>query len=329
MTLKGPEKAAVILLCLQQDSSADIMQDLTEDEVHVLTQNLSTLGTIPPQVVESVIDEFINDMTGNAGVSGSMGAAERLLASFLPPEKVSTIMDDIRGPNSGRSTWEAFSGLNEQVIANYLAGEHDQMIAAVMTKLRPEVAARVLPLFGQERMTDVMTRMFKMDAIPAQVLDVIEDAVATEFLPSATRKSGPDLHQRMADLLNKMDSATFEDLSQELTQRAPKDFAAVKAKMFTFEDLAKLDKRSLQRLMRSCPDNALMVALRGAKKQLRDAFLDAMPTRARDQRKQDLEAMEPVRKREVRDAQDQIIDIANDLVRQDVIRKPTDDDQLV
>lgn len=329
ITLRGPEKAAVLLLCLEEEKGSSLMRDLSEDEVQILTQSMATLGTIPAPAVEAVIREFTEAIAGGGGVMGSPDAARRLLSSFLDESRVAEIMDDISSPNSGRSIWENFGALNEQVIANYLTGEHDQMVAAVMSKVRPDVAARVLPLFGQERMTEIILRMFRIDTLPRHTLEDIEEAVATEFLPAATRKSGPDSQQRMADILNKMDTTIFDPLSRDLESRSPDEFAAIKAKMFTFDDLARLDKASLQRVMRSVDSRTLPISLRGAKKPVRDAFMDALTQRAREMLQEEMEGMGPVRSRDVREAQTAIIDIANDLARQDVIRLPSDDEQMI
>ncbi|MFG6084190.1 flagellar motor switch protein FliG [Paracoccus litorisediminis] len=329
ITLRGPEKAAVLFLCLQEEKGSELMRELTEDEVQILTQAMATLGTIPANVVEGVIREFAETMAGGGGVMGSAEAARRLLASFLPDSRVAEIMNDIHSPNNGRSIWENFGALNEQVIANYMMNEHDQTIAAVMSKVRPDVAARVLPLFGVERMTDITVRMFRIDTLPRHTLEDIEEAVATEFLPAATRKSGADSQQRMADILNKMDTSVFDPLSRELEERAPEEFAAVKAKMFTFDDLARLDKASLQRVMRSVDGKTLSVSLRGAKKPVRDAFMEALTQRAREMLQEEMEEMGPIRARDVRVAQTAIIDVANDLARQEIIRLPTDDEVMI
>lgn len=327
--LRGVEKAAVLFLCMQEERGSSLMSELSEDEVHMLTQAMSTLGTIPAPVVEGVIREFSDSVSGGSGVIGSLDAARRLLAGFMPASRVSEVLDDISGTRSGRSIWESFASLNDQVIANYLRPEHDQTVAAIMSKVKPDVAARVLPLFGAERMTEIVTRMMALETLPRHVLEEIEATIETEFLPAATRKSGPDPQQRLADMFNKMDSELFETLSGDLEQRAPQSFAAIKQKMFTFDDLVKLEAASLQRIMRGCEGNTLSLALRGAKKPVREAFMAALTQRARDMLQEEMEGMPPVRARDVREAQARIIDITNDLVRQDVIRLPSDDDQMI
>lgn len=327
--LRGVEKAAVLFLCLQQDRGAKLMQDLDDEEIHLLTRAMSTLGTIPAVTVENVIREFCRDVSGGGGVIGSIESARRMLSGFLDDGRVTEIMDDISGSSSGRSVWEGFSMLNEKVIANYLVQERDQYVAAVMSKVKPDVAARVLPLFGPERMGVIARKMISMEPLPRPVLEEIEQSISAELLSSATRSRGPDNDQRMADLFNKMDPAIFESLSSKLEASDAEAFLRIKAKMFTFDDLAKLDSASLQRIIRACEGSTMPLALRGAKKEVRDCFLGAMTQRAREMLQDEMDTMGPVKARDARDAQARIIDLTNDLVRQDAIRLPSDDDEML
>ena len=242
---------------------------------------------------------------------------------------VSEILDGLSGGRSNKSVWEAVSSLNEKVIANYLEGERDQVVAVVLSRVKADVAARVLPLFEMKRRAEVSRKMIFMEPIPHAVLEEIEAAIASELLGSATRSRGPDSHQRMADVFNKMDPSVFEELAGDLTETAPEAFASIKQKMFTFDDLSRLDSASLQRIIRVCEGNTLPLALRGAKKPVRDAFLAAMTERARGMMQDEMDAMDQVKARDARDAQARVIDLVNELVRQDVIRLPSDDDEML
>ncbi|TMV42744.1 flagellar motor protein, partial [Thioclava sp. BHET1] len=173
-----------------------------------------------------------------------------MLRNFLPEARVGEIMSEIQGPLMGRHMWENFSALDEQVIANYIKGEHDQTIAAILSKVKPDTAAKVLPLLGNDRMMDVLERMIGIDAMPRDVLQQIEETLQHEFIASATRAAGPDPQQRMADLFNKLDSNLFDKISTTLEMRIPDSFGAIKQKMFTFDDLVRLDVQSLARVMR-------------------------------------------------------------------------------
>lgn len=327
--LRGVEKAAVLFLCIGEERGSALMRQLDEVEIQRITQAMSTLGTIPASVVEDVMREFSMGIGGGSGVVGSFEIAERMLAGFLPKDKVSEIMQDIRGPISGRNVWETFATLNEQMIHAYLSGETNQTAAAILSRVKPDVAARVLPLFPRDQMTDIIQRMISLAPLPRYVLDLLEETLEKDFLRAATRRSGPDPHQRIADMFNKLDGNIFDEISDELAASDPQAFAAIKQKMFTFDDLARLDQNSLSRLIRSAEGSTVPLALRGAKKAIRDRFIEALTVRAREMLLEEMAALGPVRARDAREAQDKLIDIANDLARQNIIRLPSADDQIL
>lgn len=327
--LRGVEKAAVLFLCIGEERGSALMRQLDEVEIQRITQAMSTLGTIPASVVEEVMREFSMGIGGGSGVVGSFDIAERMLAGFLPKDKVTEIMQDIRGPISGRNVWETFATLNEQMIHAYLSGETNQTAAAILSRVKPDVAARVLPLFPREQMTDIIQRMISLAPMPRYVIDLLEETLENDFLRAATRRSGPDPHQRIADMFNKLDGSIFDEISEELAASDPQAFASIKQKMFTFDDLARLDQNSLSRLIRSAEGATVPLALRGAKKAIRDRFIEALTVRAREMLLEEMAALGPVRARDAREAQDKLIDIANDLARQNIIRLPSADDQIL
>ena len=329
--LSGPEKAAIIFLCLQEDLGSDLMQHLEEAEIQAITRAMATLGTIPSEAVEMVITEFTTNVAGGVagGVVGNLDSARRLLSGFMSQGKVDEIMAHIEAPDAGQSIWESFSALNEQTIVTHLRGEHDQTIAAVLSKVRPDVAARVLPHFGEDRMVEIARRMIGLDSLPRVLIEEIETAIKDEVLSSAARRTGPDPLQRMADMFNRMDPDDFDRLSNHLEQHDPVALAAIREKMFTFDDLVKLDVPSLQRIVRGCDGKTLPLALRGAKKNVRSAFMNAMTQRAREALDEEMKTMGSVRMRDVREAQGKVIDVANELAQQNIIRIPLDDDEMV
>lgn len=325
--LRGIEKAAILFICLGEGKGSELMRQLTTPEIQALVSAMSTLGTIPAATVETVLAEFSENVS-SAGVQGSIEMAERLLLNFMSDEQVAEIMGEVKGPAS-RNVWEAFSTLNEQTIATWLRGEHDQTIAAILTRVKPDVAARVVPLFGPDRMADIITRMIRIDMLPRHVTETLETVVRNELLAAASRKTNHDSKQRMADLFNKMDGSVFEKLSEELEVRAPAEFAAIKQKMFTFDDLIRLDANALQRIIRMADGKTLALALRGAKKSVRDGMMETLTQRMQDMLRAEMQDMGPVRARDTREAQSALIDIAHELARQEIIRLPTQEDELL
>ncbi|KAA9009960.1 flagellar motor switch protein FliG [Histidinibacterium aquaticum] len=328
--LKGPEKAAILFLCLGEKRGTELMKQLDEYDIQTITRAMSGLGTISAEVVENVMSEFTEQVTDLGGVVGSFSVAENMLKNFLPDGQVADIMKEIRGPKRERGMWERFESLNESVIANYLKGEHEQTSAVILSNVSPEVAARVLPLLDTDQMQDIVERMIGLDAVPNHMLREIEETLQQDVMASASRPTATELQQRMAELFNRLDPDAFERISSALDERLPETFGSIKQKMFTFEDLARLDQQSLAQVMRGVPGNTLPLALRGASKEIRDLFLAALPQRSRDMLVEEMATMGPVRGREVREAQSELVDFAKDLADQEVIRLPTgEDDELI
>jgi len=324
--LSGPEKAAILFLCLGERRGSDLMQNLDEDEIQKITRAMSRLGVIDSPLVELVMTEFTESVANGGAIVGSFSVAEKLLRNFLPENQVDTILKDISGPLKERDLWARFSQINENVIANYLKGEHVQTAAAILSNVKVDVAARVLPLLGVEQMQDVLERMIRMEAVPGDLMQEIEETLKTDLMGSAAESSGKDMQQQIAELLNKFDRDLFDQITPALEQRVPEAFAGIKQKMFTFEDLVKLTGMDLARVMRGVPGNTLPLALRGASKEVRDYFLDVLPGRSRDMLTDEMAGMGPVRGRDVRQAQLAMVDYAKELAEEEAIQLPTDDE---
>ena len=329
--LRGPEKAAILFLCLGENRGSGMMQRLDDEDIEKITRAMAGLGVIEAPSVEEVLSEFTDGVANGGGVVGSFSVAENMLRSFLPPDQVDTILKDIRGPLKERDLWARFSSLSEAVIANYLKGEHEQTVAAILSNVKTDVAAKVLPLLGQTKMEDVIERMIRMEAVPHHMMQQIEETLQSDIINAAAQPTSAELHHRLAELFNKLDSDAFEKISVELERRIPDTFNAIKQKMFTFDDLIRLDAMSLARIMRGVPGNTLPLALRGASKELREVFLQALPGRSRDMLVDEMTTMGPARGSEVRAAQVVMVDYAKELAETDVIKLPMDDedDQLI
>jgi flagellar motor switch protein FliG len=329
--LRGPEKAAILFLCLGESRGSGMMQRLDDEDIEKITRAMAGLGVIEAPSDEEVLGEFTDGVANGGGVVGSFSVADNKLRSFLPADQVDTIRKDIRGPLKERDLWARFSSLSEAVIANYLKGEHEQTVAAILSNVKTDVAAKVLPLLGQKRMEDVIERMIRMEAVPHHMMQQIEETLQSDIINAAAQPTSAELHNRLAELFNKLDSEAFEKVSVELEKRIPDTFNAIKQKMFTFDDLIRLDAMSLARIMRGVPGNTLPLALRGASKDLREVFLQALPGRSRDMLMDEITTMGPARGSEVRAAQVAMVDYAKELADTDVIKLPMDDedDQLI
>src|SRR6267154_2094874 len=328
--LSGPERAAVLMLALGEQYGAKIWNMLDDDELRELSIVMSTLGTVDSTLVEGLLLEFVSRMSASGALMGNYDATERLLQQYLPPERVGGIMEEIRGP-AGRNMWEKLSNVQEEVLANYLKNEHPQTIAVVLGKLRPEHAARVLAILPEDLALDVVNRMLKMEAVQKDVIERVEQTLRVEFMSNLSQTRRRDAHEVMAEIFNGFDRQTETRFITALEEESRESAERIKALMFTFDDLIKLDSGSAQTLMRNVDKDKLGVALKSANEEVKGFFLGNMSSRAGKMLMDDMAAMGPVRLRDVDEAQALLVNLAKDMAAKGEITltKNRADDELV
>jgi flagellar motor switch protein FliG len=326
----GPKRAAMLMLALGEQYGGKVWSLLDDDEVRELSIAMSTLGTVEADTVEDMLLEFVSRMSASGALMGNFDATERLLQQYLPPERVTGIMDEIRGP-AGRNMWEKLSNVQEEVLANYLKNEYPQTIAVVLSKLKPEHAARVLAILPEDMALDVVGRMLKMEAVQKEVIESVEKTLRVEFMSNLSQTRRRDAHEVMAEIFNNFDRQTETRFITSLEEENRESAERIKALMFTFDDLIKLDSASAQTLMRHVDKEKLGVALKSANEEVKAFFLGNMSSRAGKMLMDDMQAMGPVRLRDVDEAQALLVNLAKDLAAKGEITltKNRADDELV
>ena len=266
--LSGPKRAAILMLALGEQYGGKVWALLDDDEVRELSIHMSTLGTVEADVVEDLLLEFVSRMSASGALMGTFDATERLLQQYLPSDRVTGIMDEIRGP-AGRNMWEKLSNVQEEVLANYLKNEYPQTIAVVLSKLKPEHAARVLAILPEDLALDVVGRMLKMEAVQKEVIERVEQTLRTEFMSNLSQTRRRDAHEVMAEIFNNFDRQTETRFITSLEEENRESAERIKALMFTFDDLIKLDSASAQTLMRNVDKDKLGIALKSANEEVR------------------------------------------------------------
>ena len=310
--LSGPKRAAILMLALGEQYGGKVWGLLADDEVRELSIHMSTLGTVEADVVEDLLLEFVSRMSASGALMGTFDATERLLQQYLPSERVTGIMDEIRGP-AGRNMWEKLSNVQEEVLANYLKNEYPQTIAVVLSKLKPEHAARVLAILPEDMALDVVGRMLRMEAVQKEVIERVESTLRTEFMSNLSQTRRRDAHEVMAEIFNNFDRQTETRFMTALEDDNRESAERIKTLMFTFDDLTRLDTGSAQTLMRQIDKDKLGIALKGASDAVRQFFFSNMSTRAAKMLADDMAQMGPVRLRDVDEAQAQLVNLAKDL----------------
>ncbi|HEY1612369.1 MAG TPA: flagellar motor switch protein FliG [Rhizomicrobium sp.] len=310
--LSGAERSAVLMLALGEEHGAQVWKMLDEDEIKEISQIMSTLGTVSSSLVEKLLIDFVSQMSATGSLMGSYEGTERLLSRFMEGDKVSQIMEEIRGP-AGRTMWDKLGNVNEVVLANYLKNEYPQTVAVVLSKIKPDHAARVLAALPEEFALEVVQRMLRMESVQKDILDKVERTLRVEFMSNLARTAKRDAHEHMAEIFNNFDRQTEGRFMAALEERGRDSAERIKALMFTFEDLGKLDPGSIQTLLRHVEKDKLGLALKGATDTLRDVFFSNMSERAGKILREDMEAMGPVRLKDVDEAQMRMVNVAKDL----------------
>lgn len=310
--LNGPQKAAIFLMALGEDTAIKLLAKLEEDEIREISAIMATLGDIKADVVEKLFVEFAGNVSSTGSLVGNFDSTERLLAKVLGRERVDVIMEEIRGP-AGRNTWEKLGNVNEEVLANFLKNEYPQTIAVVMSRIKPDHAARVLMNLPEDLSVEVINRMLSMEAVKKDVMEGVEKTLRMEFMSTLAKRQTRDSHELLADIFNNFDRNSESKFMGKLETLNPDSANRVRALMFTFEDLAKVDAAGIQTLLRVVDKDKLALALKGSSDTIKDMFLKNMSERASKILKEDMESMGPVRIKDVDEAQMYIVGIAKDL----------------
>jgi flagellar motor switch protein FliG len=329
-SLTGAEKAAILLLSLGEEHTAKLFSMMDDEEIKEISQTMANLGTVSATVVEKLFLEFADQISSTGSLVGTYESTERLLTKVLGKDRVNQIMEEIRGP-AGRTMWDKLGNVNETVLANYLKNEYPQTVAVVLSKIKPDHSARVLAQLPESFAMEVVMRMLRMEAVQKEVLDDVERTLRTEFFTNLARTNRRDAHELIAEIFNSLDRATENRFISALEERNRDSAERIKALMFTFEDLGKLDGTGIQVLLRNADKMKIPVALKGASESLRDLFFSNMSERAAKLLREDMQAMGPVRLRDVEEAQGYMVSLAKELAGNGdlVLADSKGDDELV
>lgn len=311
--MSGVQKAAILLLSVSDEVAANIFKKLNDEEVKEISHAMSSLGVISPHLVDTVVQDFGDDIFNNSIFLGNLHTTARLLGKIMEPDKVKSLLEDIRGPQ-GRDTWEKLGNVSEELLALYLQNEQPQTVALVLSKLPPEHAAKVLAQLPEKLAFDAIVRVLNMGVVKKEVIEGVEKILRAEFISTIGKTMKRDSCEMIADILYNMDRASEAKYLTMLESSAPESAQRVKDLMFTFEDLAKLDDKGMQVVIRTVDKAKLTIALKGASDKIKELFFKNMSQRAARIVVEELESMGPVKVRDVDEAQSAIIKTVKDLI---------------
>ena len=323
--LSGTEKVAALLLSMNKRLGSKLLKHFDEEDVKVIAQTASDLGTVSKAVLDNIIEEFAGSLKSGGDLMATADEVEQLLMGAVPPEQIAEIMSQVRS-HSNQSIWGRLGAVPETILSPYLAKAHPQVSAFVLARAPPAYVANILVRLPNNLRDEIIRRMLSIKTVLEVPLKVLEETLTTDMLSRTGRDAGPTIHARLADIINKMDRKHMDEVLQDLEQHFPKDAELVRSLLFTFEDIAKLNQTACLVLFDQVPPDRTITALYGADARLRELILEAVPTRSRRMIEQELESGKKPLTKEVNKARRAIADVALQMIESGVIDLNSEDE---
>ncbi|HDN84439.1 MAG TPA: flagellar motor switch protein FliG [Candidatus Aerophobetes bacterium] len=318
--LTGKEKAAILLISLDKERAAQVLQAMDKKEVEILTEEIARWENVPPDLVKKVWQEFYQlSLTSSYLNQGGKKYAEEILNRALGNHRALNMVDNFRENSKEENVEESFFELLEKIepkdLLNFIKSEHPQTIALILSYLKPEKASMILSSLPEKLQFEVTMRIINIGEISPEVLRQIDRTLRKEFSSISTEEKLQAVGgtRAAAEILNMVDRQTQEQILNVLEKKNTELAREVKQLMFVFEDILSIDDRSIQRALREIDTKDLTLALKGASKDLREKFFKNMSSRAANTIKEEMELMGPVRMRDVEEVQQKIANIFREL----------------
>ncbi|WP_010093429.1 flagellar motor switch protein FliG [Ornithinibacillus scapharcae] len=330
--LTGKQKAAILLISLGPDVSAQVYKHLTEEEIEKLSLEISSVKKVDSGMKEQVLEQFHQIALAQDYISqGGIGYAKTVLEKAFGEQEASNIINRLTSSLQVRP-FDFARKADPQQVLNFIQNEHPQTIALVLSYLDPEQAGQILSALPQEVQADIAKRIATMDStspdIISQVEEVLERNISSQFTEDYTQTGGI---QAVVEVLNGVDRSTERTILDALEIQDPELADEIKKRMFVFEDIVILDNRAIQRVIREVENEDLRLALKVSSDEVKDIVFKNMSQRMADTFKEEMEYMGPVRLRDVEEAQTRIVAIIRRLedIGEIVIARGGGDDIIV
>jgi flagellar motor switch protein FliG len=312
--MDGVEKAAVLLITLGPEKSAQIFKHLKEEEIEQLTLEIANTSSVSPQTKEKVLNEFYEVCLAQQYIAeGGIGYAKELLEKALGEEKAKNVIGKLTASLQVRP-FEFIRKTDPSQLLNFIQDEHPQTIALILSYLPAAQSSLVISSLPPEKQADVAKRIAQMDRtspdVIKQVEKVLERKLSSLVNQDYTIVGGVDA---IVSILNSVDRGTEKHIMETLEVEEPELADEIRKKMFVFEDILSLDDRAIQRVLRDVDNSDLALALKGATEEVQNVILNNLSSRLAVMIKEDMEFMGPVRMKDVEEAQQKIVNIIRKL----------------
>lgn len=313
------QKAAIILYVLGSTRASALFDKLTEKDHRAFAKALHKMGFVEAHIIEEVLGEYLSALRNDGPIRGGSNEARRFLLSMLPKDMVEQIMEEVDG-RFDANIWDRVSLAPEANLAHYLRGEQMQTIAVILSRIRPEKAAKVLELFSEEKAKGIIIQMSRLGSIDRGILEDIQHALRHDFLAmlmkqSATRKPSDII----ASVLNNISGSKQQEFLDELRENDEEIADIVQRSMFTFDDFIKrISPMSLQKIIKEVSSETLVKALKMAQQKQPEVyafFMSNMSKRAAEAMVEEIEMLGALRMKDAEMAQQEIITLTRELAK--------------
>ena len=321
--LTGLQKAAILLVALGDQASAEMLKHLSDDEVQAVTAAIATLPPVSTEQAEAVLDEFRTATQAALHVGhGGLNYARRILTSAFGPEGSKKHLERLPRPQDKEAANHELARVDPQQLARFVRSEHPQTVALILSRLSPAQAAAVLAAMDQELRSDVTLRIARLDQISPAVIRKISAVIGKKLQATGEIQREPSGGARaVAEIFNQLDSTLSEEILTQVSELNAELVEEIRQKMFVFEDLLSIDSNGIKEILGRADRRQLTVALKGASEDMRRHLLQGMSQRGAAMLLEDMEAMGPIKIREVEAAQQQIIAVVRQLQGEGIISR--------
>ncbi len=310
----GVQKAAILLIALGPEKSANIFKHLKEDEIEELTLEIANTRSVSPQTKEEILEEFYQVCLAQQYIAeGGIGYAKELLDKALGEEQAQAVITKLTASLQVRP-FEFVRKTDPSQVLNFIQDEHPQTIAMILSYLSSNQASMILGALAPEKQADVAKRIAMMDRTSPDVIKEVESVLERKLASLANQDytivGGVDA---IVNILNTVDRGTEKHIMESLEIDEPELADEIRKKMFVFEDILLLDDRAIQRVLRDVDNNDLEVALKGANEEVKGVILKNLSKRLASMIEEDIEFMGPVRMKDVEEAQQKIVAVIRKL----------------
>ncbi|MBT5088016.1 MAG: flagellar motor switch protein FliG [Deltaproteobacteria bacterium] len=314
--MTGPKKAAILLLALGEDAAADVMKNLEEAEIQQVGYYMTRFSDVSSEELDIVLEEFYrNSVMADDGVniSSSPDFVKNALTKALGADRAKELSDNLRAGEE-EAGLEALRYAEPIMIANYIRTEHPQTIALILSYLKnAEQSSAVLREMPESLQADILYRMAVIESIPPGVISEMNEVLTEEMQSAGSMATSVGGVEPVAEILNSVDKATETRILSSIEETNPELAEQIRELMFTFEDMALIDAKQMQLVMKDVDQADMVLALKTASDAVKELIFGSMSSRAAEMVREDLENLGPAKLSDVEAAQQKIIKVVKKL----------------